>query len=157
MKFRYLLILLLALVVACSQETDPVAEAVVEAPYDPAHDYYTFSNYEQFQTRHIALDLDVDFEAEELVGSVILFISRLDPNAREITLDIRDIKIEAASVSEGEGDFITVIYGFDNYFTNRKSQRINGLDLLVNAILLVRIYNELAVDLFPEILVAQAD
>ena len=34
--------------------------------YDPAHDYFSFANTEQFITRHIALDLDVDFESRAL-------------------------------------------------------------------------------------------
>ncbi len=96
--YPWLLILLVCS--ACSKE----AEREVQEVYDPARDYFTFSNYQQFTTRHLALDLDVDFEAEELRGSVTLFLSRLDPQARSITLDIRDIHIEQASVAEtGQG------------------------------------------------------
>ncbi|MFT5371335.1 MAG: leukotriene-A4 hydrolase, partial [Lysobacterales bacterium] len=90
------LLLLLVILTACSK----APEQVVEEPYDPARDYYSFSNYEQFTTRHLALDLDVDFETEELRGSVTLFMSRIDPQAREITLDTRDVHISNISVSE---------------------------------------------------------
>jgi leukotriene-A4 hydrolase len=90
------LLLVVLLLVGCS----PEPEEIVDVPYDPARDYYTFSNYEQFTTRHMALDLDVDFETEELRGSVTLYMTRLDPAAHEITLDTRDVHIAGVSVSE---------------------------------------------------------
>ena len=99
MRFKLVWLLLLAGIVACSSEPDQVAEA----PYDPAHDYFTFANYEQFTTRHIALDLNVDFDAEQLTGSVVLFMSRLDPMARTIILDVRDIEIQKAGFHKGDG------------------------------------------------------
>jgi len=100
MRIKVIALLLFIGLAGCS----PEPEQVVEAPYDPARDYYTFSNYEQFTTRHMALDLDVDFEAEELRGSVTLFMSRLDPAAHEVILDTRDVHIGAVRVSEsGQG------------------------------------------------------
>jgi len=89
--------LLLALALAaCSSESEPEAVGV---PYDPAHDYFTQSNYQQFATRHLALDLTVNFDAHELVGSATLFINRTDPSAREIVLDTRDLHIEGVSLA----------------------------------------------------------
>ena len=48
---------------ACSERTSE------RDPYDPAHDYFTFSYTEQFVTDSIALDLTVDFDTEQLPGS----------------------------------------------------------------------------------------
>ena len=72
--------------------------------YDPAHDYFTFANTEQFVTRHIALDLDVDFEAEVLRGSVVLNMIVLDSSADQIILDTRDIEVESIVFFLANGD-----------------------------------------------------
>lgn len=106
MKNRLMWMLPIIVLMACSPEPEPI----VEEAYDPARDYFTFSNYEQFTTRHLALDLDVDFEAEELRGSVTLFMSRLDATAGEITLDIRDVHIDGASVSLPGGEATAVAF-----------------------------------------------
>ncbi|NND43817.1 MAG: aminopeptidase, partial [Xanthomonadales bacterium] len=68
--------------------------------YDSAHDYYTFSNYEQFRTRHLALDLDVDFEARSLAGTASLYVSLLDPETRQLILDSRDLHVDAVRVGD---------------------------------------------------------
>jgi hypothetical protein len=76
------------------------AEAPVEPPYDPAHDYFTLSNYEQFQTHHLTLDLDVNFEAQTLSGTATLHMRPLAVAAREILLDTRSLHIEHVRVGE---------------------------------------------------------
>ena len=63
--------------------------------YDPARDYFTFANTDQFVTRHIALDLDVDFVAEKLRGNAVLHMTVVDRSASEIVLDTRDLDIES--------------------------------------------------------------
>jgi len=62
-------------------------------PYDPAHDYFSFSNTREFSTRHLDLDLEVDFAATELRGSVVLHMNRLDPAAHTVVLDSRGLVI----------------------------------------------------------------
>ncbi len=64
--------------------------------YDPAHDYFSYANTDQFFTRHIALDLDVDFESRTLRGSVVLHLDALDSSAELIVLDTRDITVQSA-------------------------------------------------------------
>jgi leukotriene-A4 hydrolase len=79
---------------ACSKDTsEPEASA-----YDPAHDYFTFANTDQFVADHLGLDLDVDFDAKELRGSATLHFKRIDPEAHDIVLDTRDLNIEGASI-----------------------------------------------------------
>jgi len=46
--------------------------------YDPAHDYFTYANTDEFVAKHLALDLDVDFDTRTLRGSVVLLISILE-------------------------------------------------------------------------------
>jgi aminopeptidase N len=80
-------------VTACSKDE----EAVVDN-YDPARDYFTFANTDQFVTEHLALDLDVDFEAQELRGFAMLTMRRLDAAASQVTLDTRDLSIASVAV-----------------------------------------------------------
>ena len=87
-----LIVFAILLIAACSKETPEVDD------YDPARDYFTFANIDAFVTEHLALDLDVDFEAEEFRGLAILTMRRLNPEANEIFLDTRDLTIASAAV-----------------------------------------------------------
>ena len=71
--------------IACSKEVEPVDD------YDAARDYFTFANTDQFVTEHLALDLDVDFEAEELRGYATQRMRRLDATATEIVAVIATV------------------------------------------------------------------
>ena len=79
-------------IAACSNDAEQVDD------YDPARDYFTFANTGQFVTEHLALDLDVDFETEELRGFAKQGIRRLDATATEIVLDTRDLTIVSAVI-----------------------------------------------------------
>ncbi|MGB5510906.1 MAG: hypothetical protein WBM87_04270, partial [Woeseiaceae bacterium] len=48
--------------------------------YDPARDYFSFANTDQFVTDHLALNLAVDFESRRLSGTARLDLRRLDPD-----------------------------------------------------------------------------
>ena len=87
-----LLVVAILSVSACSKDAQEIDD------YDPSRDYFTFANTSQFVTEHLALDLDVDFEAEEFRGFAMLSMRRLDPDAREIVLDTRDLAIVSAAV-----------------------------------------------------------
>lgn len=54
-----------------------------------------------FMTRHIDLDLEVDFERRELRGTATLDVERLDRNATELVLDTRDLRITAVETASG--------------------------------------------------------
>jgi len=79
---------------ACSNDSVPVDD------YDPARDYFTFSNTSAVVTEHLALDLDVDFEARELSGFALLSMRRLEPTAAEVVLDTRDLSIASVAIIE---------------------------------------------------------
>ena len=91
---RNLTVILLAIILfaACSRD-----EEVVDN-YDPARDYFTFSDVNAFVTDHLSLDLDVDFDSQELRGYAMLRMRQLDASASEVVLDTRDLKIESAAV-----------------------------------------------------------
>ena len=93
-KFVPVVVALLALS-ACSKHAPEVDT------YDPARDYFTFANTGQFVTDHLALDLNVDFESQELRGFAILSMRRLDPEASEIVLDTRDLTVASVALLEG--------------------------------------------------------
>ena len=61
--------------------------------YDPAHDYFSYANNDQFVTRHLELDLTVDFDRQTLNGNAILHLERLDPGAMTVVLDSRGLQI----------------------------------------------------------------
>ena len=67
-----------------------------------------------FVTRSFDLDLDVDFEARQLRGSVTLELDRVDPAARELVLDTRDLQIDSVKTAPaGSDDFRTTRFALD--------------------------------------------
>lgn len=82
-----------------------VTAAPEPQPFDLAHDYFSFANTDQFVTRHLNLDLTVDFDKKELRGAAVLSMNRLDPAASDIVLDTRDLHIESVSVNGTAADF----------------------------------------------------
>lgn len=66
--------------------------------YDPAHDYFTYANYDAFVTDHLVLELEVDFDARSLKGTARLHMRNLLPAERTIILDTRDLNIGSAQV-----------------------------------------------------------
>lgn len=106
-------------VVACSPKDEPALD-VTQQPevevevevladeqesFDLHHDYFSFANTDQFVTKHLALDLSIDFDKKELRGSAVLNMQRLDPAAMEIVLDSRDLHIENVIVNDVESDY----------------------------------------------------
>jgi hypothetical protein len=89
---------LCGLFIGCTREPEPPAEP----PYDPARDYFTLSNYQQFRTRRLSLDLDVDFDTQALSGTATLHMLPLDDSAREIVLDTRNLHIRQVGVGNGQ-------------------------------------------------------
>jgi aminopeptidase N len=99
-------------VLAAALATFLLASCGDQDAYDPAHDYFSFANTEQFITRHIALDLDIDFESRALRGSVVLFMNALDTSASEIILDSRDITIQSVAIQVESGSFEQAEFNF---------------------------------------------
>jgi leukotriene-A4 hydrolase len=62
-------------------------------PIDPAFDYHSYANVDQFRTTHLDLDLRVDFKFKTIAGTVTLQFKRLDPRSTQLILDTKDIMI----------------------------------------------------------------
>lgn len=94
---RFALILGCLLLTACSgDDVAPVVDT-----YDPAHDYYSYADTDKFQNTHLSLDLDVDFDAQQLRGTATLVMRRIDPDATEVVLDSRALDIASVEYSPG--------------------------------------------------------
>ena len=70
--------------------------------YDPARDYHSYSNPQALRVEHADLALGVDFATSRLSGAVDLRVRRVDPAARELVLDTRDLIIRGAWLVEGQ-------------------------------------------------------
>jgi aminopeptidase N len=73
-------------------------------PIDPAYDYHSYANVDQFRTTHLDLDLRVDFTFKTISGSVTLEMKRLDPRATQLVLDTKDLMI--LDVTQKAGDVL---------------------------------------------------
>ncbi len=109
--------------------------------YDPAHDYFSFANTEQFVTRHIALDLDVDFDEKKLRGSVVLAINALDTAAREIILDTRDLNIASVAFVVADGSSEPATFSMGEYHESKGTPLVIAIpaNIDTHSELLVRI------------------
>lgn len=103
---RSLLASALALLCAAcaSTETAPpagtaVAPAMAATPVDP----HSYANTGAFRTRHIALDLRVDFARRALEGTAELQLERLDPKAQTLVLDTRDLDVRGVEAGTAAG------------------------------------------------------
>jgi aminopeptidase N len=63
----------------------------------------SYANVEQVRTRHVALDLVVDFRKSELSGTATLELERIDPALKQLVLDTQDLDIHKVETSaDGE-------------------------------------------------------
>jgi leukotriene-A4 hydrolase len=72
-----------------------------EGSIDPANDYHSFANVDQFRVTHMEADLRVwiinGSTSKTLDGFVALELKRLDPNATELVLDTKGLMISDVS------------------------------------------------------------
>ena len=66
-------------------------------------DLHSFSNPQEIRTKHLDMDLEVDFESKTLSGTVTLSFD--ETQARELVLDTRDLTIQGVATSAGEAEF----------------------------------------------------
>lgn len=77
--------------------------AWLAAPAGAVSDPHSHANTDDFRATHAVLDLTADFQREVLTGSVELQLQRLDPQARELVLDTRDLTIGAVELLREAG------------------------------------------------------
>ena len=87
---------LLLLLAGCSRD---VGEHTDSTSHDLSRDFFTYANTGQFLTRHLELDLSVDFDRQVLTGLAVHHMERLDPDAQEIVLDSRGLEIESVRLA----------------------------------------------------------
>ncbi len=90
-----------------------VIAACSRGEYDPTHDFFSFANSNQFVTRHLELDLKVDFDRQTLAGNAILHMERLDPGAITIVLDSRGLQISSIQVAADGMEIKPVTFDVD--------------------------------------------
>lgn len=78
-----------------------VAFAAAASGQEPSRDVHSYAQPDKVVIRDIGLDLKVDFEAKQLQGRADLALEWIDPAARELVLDTRDLAIERVS---GKGE-----------------------------------------------------
>ncbi len=78
-----------------------VAFAAAASGQEPSRDVHSYAQPDKVVIRDIGLDLKVDFEAKQLQGRADLALEWIDPAARELVLDTRDLTIERVS---GKGE-----------------------------------------------------
>jgi leukotriene-A4 hydrolase len=88
----------------------PAAKAVV--PVDSSIDYFTYANTDQFQTRHLELDLDVDFQARQIRGLATLSMRRVGGDSLQIILDSRGLIINSADLIAADGQIVALEFQF---------------------------------------------
>ena len=64
-------------------------------------DPHSYANIQDFRTRELAIELTVDFDKKQLRGEADLQLQRLNPKARQLVLDTRDLDIEAVEAGSG--------------------------------------------------------
>jgi leukotriene-A4 hydrolase len=70
---------------------------------DLARDPFTFANTDQFVSRHLELELAVDFSRQRLEGSVIHHMECREPGAETVVLDTRGLQIERVQLLRASG------------------------------------------------------
>jgi leukotriene A-4 hydrolase/aminopeptidase len=76
-------------------------------------DASTYANLDAFVAKHLVLDLTADFSAKTLSGTAELRFDRRDPNATEVVLDTRDLKIDRVETAAGSDSWIATTYRLD--------------------------------------------
>jgi aminopeptidase N len=125
--FRSLALLACGALALSACRTTPAPESAQPMPRDvlPASepiptnvhnwpDIHSYAAPELFVTRHFDLDLTVDFEARRLRGQVTLDLDRLDPAAKDLVLDTRDLDIRTvATAAKGSEAFAPTRFRLD--------------------------------------------
>ena len=101
MRLSTLLLAALLLPLAACQKRAPEepskpAEPTVTQTAEPAmsaHDVSSYAEPEKVVTKHLALELGIDFSKKVMAGSATLDLEWKDPSARELVLDTRDLTI----------------------------------------------------------------
>ena len=68
-----------------------------------AGDPHSYAEPDRFLVRHVALDLNADFASHRLEGTAELTVERIDPEAKKLHLDTRDLEIRSVQMIQASG------------------------------------------------------
>jgi leukotriene-A4 hydrolase len=71
----------------------------------PVRDEHSFAHLDEVRVRHLFLDLDVNFERQQLTGFAELQLNWQKPDARTLDLDTRDLNIERVLAKDDAGNW----------------------------------------------------
>lgn len=80
----------------------PTTQTALPAPVDK----FSYANPAEIRVTHLALDLDVDFDAKSLIGSATLDFDRVNPIATYLILDTKDLTINSVQVNGEDATYI---------------------------------------------------
>jgi leukotriene-A4 hydrolase len=100
----------LLLATACNRTP---AETPSPRPTALPKDASTLANVDAFVAKHLVLDLTADFTAKTLAGTAELRFDRRNPNATEVVLDTRDLKIDKVEAAAASGSWTPTTFTLD--------------------------------------------
>jgi leukotriene-A4 hydrolase len=92
----------------CGRTPAP-APAARPIPVDPA----SYANVAAFVATHLVLDLSADFNRRVLVGAAEIAVDRRDPQAAELVLDTRELKIDQVETATAAGAWTATTFRLD--------------------------------------------
>jgi leukotriene-A4 hydrolase len=107
----------LLLAVGCSRQPTPSATAKPDKPevaaVHPAsavHDEHSYAEPDQVRITALALDLSIDFDSKQMAGTATSTLKWLDPAAKQLVLDTRDLTIQKIEGAGNDGKWTPLQY-----------------------------------------------
>ncbi|MFZ5656103.1 MAG: M1 family metallopeptidase [Pseudomonadota bacterium] len=109
------------LATACQRDAAPASDAApAAAATAPAQgeaverpDEHSYAEPSKVRTQDIALELAVDFDKKQLVGSATYTLEWLDPSWGKLVLDTRDLTIEKVVGERADGKWVDLVHKLD--------------------------------------------
>lgn len=129
----FLQFILSLVLVSCIQETKN--KSVTENLSDPFLDDHSYSNLNEIKTRHLHLEMDVNFKSKKIFGVARHRMLNLN-NADTAIFDIKGIEIQKVTTgeknAENEADFVIGKYDKDSILGQPLLVKIDPKDSIVN-------------------------
>ncbi len=108
-SWSFVLLCAVALGAGCGSRRETPRQSMNPVPADPS----SYANVAAFVTKHLVLDLTVDFDRRTLAGTVELQLERRDPAATELVLDTRDLTVQKVEAASGSGAWTAAPFKLD--------------------------------------------
>lgn len=113
--------LMITLAGCASMPTDNTQSVAAFEQTVTKNDKFTYANYDKVRMTHLDLNLDINFDKKILDGVATIDFEKLDPTARELVLDTKDLNIKSVEIKDG-GAWTTASYamGVDDEILGEK-------------------------------------